>query len=25
MAGHFKFEADEFCGQDVSPLARYAW
>ena len=25
MAGHFKFEAGEFCGQDVSPLARYAW
>ncbi len=25
MAGHFKFEADEFCGQEVSPLARYAW
>jgi len=24
MAGHFKFEAGEFCGQDVSPLARYA-
>ena len=22
MAGHFKFEAGEFCGQDVSPLAR---
>ena len=25
MAGHFKCEAGEFCGQDVSPLARYAW
>lgn len=25
MAGHFKFEAGEFCGQDVSPLARYPW
>ena len=25
MAGHFKFEVGEFCGQDVSPLARYAW
>ena len=25
MAGHFKFEAGEFCGQHVSPLARYAW
>ena len=25
MAGHFKFEAGEFCGQDISPLARYAW
>lgn len=25
MAGHFKFEAGEFCGQDVTPLARYAW
>jgi len=25
MAGYFKFEAGEFCGQDVSPLARYAW
>jgi N6-L-threonylcarbamoyladenine synthase len=25
MAGHFKFEAGEFCGQDVSPLAKYAW
>ncbi len=25
IAGHFKFEAGEFCGQDVSPLARYAW
>ena len=25
MAGHFKFKAGEFCGQDVSPLARYAW
>lgn len=25
MAGHFKFEAGEFCGQDVSPLARYTW
>lgn len=25
MAGHFKFETGEFCGQDVSPLARYAW
>jgi N6-L-threonylcarbamoyladenine synthase len=24
MAGHFKFEVGEFCGQDVSPLARYA-
>lgn len=24
MAGHFKFEAGEFCGQDISPLARYA-
>lgn len=23
MAGHFKFEVGEFCGQDVSPLARY--
>jgi N6-L-threonylcarbamoyladenine synthase len=23
MAGHFKAEAGEFCGQDVSPLARY--
>jgi N6-L-threonylcarbamoyladenine synthase len=22
MAGHFKAEAGEFCGQDVSPLAR---
>jgi len=25
MAGHFKFKAGEFCGQDVSPLARYPW
>ena len=25
MAGHFKFEVGEFCGQDVSPLARYPW
>ena len=25
MAGHFKLQAGEFCGQDVSPLARYAW
>lgn len=25
MAGHFKFQTGEFCGQDVSPLARYAW
>jgi N6-L-threonylcarbamoyladenine synthase len=24
MAGHFKAEAGEFCGQDVSPLARYS-
>jgi N6-L-threonylcarbamoyladenine synthase len=24
MAGHFKFEVGEFCGQEVSPLARYA-
>ena len=24
MAGHFKLEVGEFCGQDVSPLARYA-
>lgn len=25
MGGHFKYEAGEFCGQDVSPLARYPW
>ena len=24
MAGHFKAEVGEFCGQDVSPLARYS-
>jgi N6-L-threonylcarbamoyladenine synthase len=25
MAAHFKYEIGEFCGQDVSPLARYTW